>query len=306
MARDKYKAAWRPDGFDEYRLLYPATPPLSRFARANVTEAYEASWKGAAPRHTLRAAADVTFVFVRGLFGAWIPRHLARPLEVLRRVGAEARIAESAAAGTVDANAESIAYDIAARVAPSRKLVFLCHSKGGLDTLLMLSRFPRLQQRTRAVVLCQTPRGGCAVLESVVRQQHQQSLAGQKRRLQENLARAAIAMCGARPACIQLTGGEIETLIAEVDAAARSVPLLSVASWSGEPSLWLDSQHARLSQIRPGYAHDGLFFTDALIWPVGEQILLPRLDHSQPTVGGRGVDHGRLWLALAALALSRT
>ena len=71
------------------------------------------------------------------------------------------------------------------------------------------------------------------------------------------------------------------------------------------PSAWLDSQHARLSTIQPGCAHDGLFFTEDLIWPVGEQILLPELDHSQPTTGGRAFDHGRLWLALATMAARR-
>ncbi|MGZ5093009.1 MAG: hypothetical protein ACXWCY_07665 [Burkholderiales bacterium] len=305
-AREKYKAAWRPGGFDDYRLLYPGTPPLTAFARADVTGAFAESWNDAGARDGLAAASDVTFVFVRGLFGAWIPRHLAQPLEALRRAGAETRIARSSAAGTVEANAASIAHDIEVRTAPSRTLVFLCHSKGGLDTLLMLARFPHVRQRTRAVVLCQTPRGGCAVLESVVRHRHRQSLVGLNRRLQERLVRTTIAVCGARAACIQLTGGEIETVVQEVDGAARSVPLLSVASWSGEPSAWLDSQHARLSQIRPGCAHDGLFFTQDLIWPLGEQILLPRLDHSQPTVGGGALDHGRLWIALASLALSRT
>ncbi|MGZ5178528.1 MAG: hypothetical protein ACXWCW_30750, partial [Burkholderiales bacterium] len=67
-AREKYKAAWRPGGFDDYRLLYPGTPPLTAFARADVTGAFAESWNDAGARDGLAAASDVTFVFVRGLF----------------------------------------------------------------------------------------------------------------------------------------------------------------------------------------------------------------------------------------------
>jgi len=79
-----------------------------------------------------------------------------------------------------------------------------------------------------------------------------------------------------------------------------------VASWSSAPTAWLDAQHTRMHEIRPRCAHDGLFFLEDLVWPTAEQILLPRIDHSQPTVGGGGFDHARFWLALSSLAAARS
>lgn len=242
-------------------------------------------------------------MFVRGLFGEWIPGHLTAPLQALERAGLRSIIARSSAGGTIADNASRIGRDIERRIPAASRLILLCHSKGGLDALELLARSAELRARTRAVVLCQTPRGGCAVLESIVLGRHADSLAGTRRRMGETLARAAIAACGAKPGCIDLTGGSIEASVARIDAAGLAVPVVSVASWSSRPTAWLDSQHARMESIRPRCAHDGLFFTEQMIWPGADQVLLPQLDHSQPTCGGAGFDHARFWLALVTLAL---
>jgi hypothetical protein len=270
--------------------------------RADATGEFIAAWDADQPP---AAPGGLSFVLVRGLFGKWIPRHFAAPLRALERADLPAIIASSAAAGTRATNGALLQRDLEQRVPRAHRLVFLCHSKGGLDALELLARSPALRERTAAVVLCQTPRGGCAVLESVLLRRHADSLAGRKRRAQEALARAALAACGARPGCLELTAGHIEAAVSGIDAAALVLPLISVSSWSSAPSAWLDAQHARLAAIRPGCAHDGLFFAEQLLWPAAEQILLPRLDHSQPTVGGAGFDHARFWLALATLAARR-
>ena len=85
---------------------------------------------------------------------------------------------------------------------------------------------------------------------------------------------------------------------------AGALPTLAVASWSLEPSAWLDSQHARLGAIRPHCAHDGLFFLEDLVWPTARTVLLPRIDHSQPCVGGLDFPHARFWHALATVAVA--
>ena len=244
-------------------------------------------------------------MFVRGLFGRWIPGHLAAPLRALREAGYAAFVARSRAAGTIDGNARMLADDILRRAPDARRLVFLCHSKGGLDLLEALRHFPELRRRAAAIVLCQTPRRGCAVLESVLLRDHRDSLRGFGERAGESVARAAIVAAGARPGCLELTGDVLAARIGDLDAVAASIPTVAVATWSVEPSAWLDSQHARLGAIRPRCAHDGLFFLEDLDWPVAAQVRLPRIDHSQPCVGGLGFPHDRFWRALAALALAR-
>lgn len=303
------RSAWSPLDFSSYRQFYPATPEIGALVRADVSGEFIRVWNDIDALHlTLGghpASVGTTFVLVRGLFGRWIPGHFAATRKALARTGLRSIIANSRAAGTVDANAALIGRDIEARVHPDHKLVFLCHSKGGLDTLAMLLRFPALRRRTGAVVLCQTPRAACAVLESVLLDRHRDSISHKGRGFAEALARQAIAWSGARPGCLELTGDMISQRLSGIEANPFDMPVLSVASWSVEPTAWLDSQHARLGAIRPGCAHDGLFYLEDLLWPIAEQILLPRLDHSQPTVGGAGFDEGRFWLALAAMALER-
>jgi hypothetical protein len=284
-------------GFDLYRERYPATPPLASHAD-DITADFVREWS-AAPAAAPRSPADFTCVLVRGLFGSWIPRHFAAPLASLRAAGFRALIAQSRASGTIATNAALLRADIDARV-PDGRILFLCHSKGGLDLLAMLAVAPQLRARTAGIALCQAPRAGCVVLESVLLGAHRDS-AGAAQRVKEGAASAAIVVAGAREACLELTSPTLQQQVRTLTPVAAELPLVSVASWSSEPTAWLDSQHARLAAIRPGCAHDGLFYLEDLIWPCGRQVLLPKLDHAQMCVGGGDFDHGRFWVALARL-----
>jgi hypothetical protein len=290
-------STWSPINFDLYRKLYPATPPLAPPAD-DITADFAREWS-AAPTAPPRASAGFTCVLVRGLFGSWIPRHFAAPLASLQAAGYRALIAQSRATGTIAANAALLRADLDARV-PEGRILFLCHSKGGLDVLAMLAAAPQLRARTAGITLCQAPRAGCVVLESVLLGAHRDS-AGVTQRAKESAAAAAIALTGARAACLELTSPTLQQRLQRLMPMAAELTLVSVASWSSEPTTWLESQHARLESIRPGCAHDGLFYLEDLIWPCGRQVLLPQLDHAQMCVGGGDFDHGRFWVALARL-----
>ena len=294
---------WQPTGFSDYRCRYPAGPALEPLAQANVTAEFAALWN--TPPLPGLAIPGVCFVFLRGLFGSWIPRHFACPLRTLKRAGLHAIIAKTNAVGTVEDNARAIERDVLRRVRPNDRLVFLCHSKGGLDALVALSASTDLRSRVAGIVLCQVPRGGCTVLESVLLGAFRDS-ASRGDRVRETLARVVLEACAGREGCLDVTSPQIDSLVRGIDAAHLGLPIVSVASWSSHPTSWLESQHARLESVRSGCAHDGLFFSEHLVWPVGEQVLLPRVDHSQPGVGGGGFDHGRFWLAMAHLVLRRT
>src|SRR5579862_3565463 len=298
-------AAWDPCGFEEYRRAFPRSPDLA--SGRDHTEHFVCAWRemrqnNGAPGELRTQAAGLKVVFVRGLFGRWIPQHFTAPLRLLQSNGVDCMIAKSNASGTVETNAGLIERDLGARVCDDRRLIFLCHSKGGLDILAMLEASAALRLRTQAIVLCQTPRGGCAFLESVLDRAHQDSTT-QLDRVKERIADAALGALRAKPACAQLTSPAIQDRLTGLESAARDIPTIAVASWSRKPTAWLDSQHGRLGRIRPGCAHDGLFYTEDLIWPASRQVLLPCIDHSQPAVGGHGFDHGRFWLTLTHMAL---
>src|SRR5262245_31598931 len=291
-----WSTTWSPGGFDSWRELYPSTPAFAPVD--DITPDFIREWSAAG--NSPPAAAGITCIFVRGLFGNWIPKHLAAPLERLRASGCNAIIANTRATGTTAANAAMMRADVDVR-APTGRILFLCHSTGGLDLLTMLSTAPQIAARTAGIALCQAPRGGCAVLESALLGTHPTDFA---QRALDAAAAGAIGIAGAREACVELTSPRLQRLAEPLTRVAAELPVISVASWSREPTAWLDSQHARLGSIRPGCAHDGLFYLEDLVWPCGRQVLLPNLDHAQMCVGGGDFDHARFWLVLVKLLTS--
>ena len=107
----------------------------------------------------------------------------------------------------------------------------------------------------------------------------------------------------ARTGGYDLTSETWPSLVQDIANSEWPFPVLQTASWSIKPTAWLDSFHARLSEIFPGQAHDGQFYLNDLIWPKFAHILLPEVDHAQPAMGGAGFDCSRYWLTtLSVLA----
>ena len=248
----------------------------------------------AAPR------ANCTVVLVRGLFGAWIPHHFAAPLERIRSLGWDAHIARTDPAGTIAANREALVPQIARIVADGRRPLFLAHSKGGLELLLALAGEPALMAATAGVATVQMPRAGAPYLESVFSAAHRETRNASDR-LRESIDGLLLRMAGARAACSELNGAIIGSIAATLDGVSWPFPWLAVATHSALPTRSLELRHARLDRIAPGVPHDGVFYTADQLWPTARMLLLPAIDHAQPSVGGGGFAHDRFWCALLVL-----
>jgi hypothetical protein len=302
---------WSPEGFLDYAKLYPATPAFP-LPELDTTRRFEALWRelegpgGEALRRRLAAGwRDTTFVMIRGYLGNFMPGNLVAARDALRALGVEAFIARNRAGDTIGDNAARVAAEVRRRTPTGRSLVFLGHSKGGLEALRVAADHPDLAARTRAVVLSQTPRGASVVLESLLLGRHQESLPGPKRVWAERLQRVGLHLLGAHRGGRELTSDALAAALRPLDAAARPFRLLQTASWSSRPTTWLDSFHQRLGEVRPGCAHDGQFYLEDLVWPGVPHVLLPRVDHAQPVMSGHGFDSARYWLTVAALELER-
>lgn len=247
---------------------------------------------------------DRVVVLVRGLFGAWIPQHFRAPLARLRALGREASIARTAASGTIDANRRALVAQTRALVDSGRRPVFLAHSKGGLEVLLALADEPRLLAATAGFVGVQMPRAGSPCLESMFAGAHR---ATRRRRdaLRECAESLLLTAAGARAACRELDGLTVAALAAEIDRRRWPFPWLAVATHAAHPTRSLELRHERLGRIAPGEPHDGVFRTVDQIWPGARTLLLPDIDHAQPSVGGRGFVHDRFWCALLGMLESR-
>jgi hypothetical protein len=245
-----------------------------------------------------------TVVLVRGLFGAWIPQHFRAPLARLRALGRDAVIARTTANGTIEANRRALVAQTRALVDSGRRPVFLAHSKAGLEVLLALAGEPALLAATAGFVGVQMPRAGAPCLESMFGGAHRAT-----RRTRDALRESAegmlLTVLGARPACRELDGRTVAALAAQIDRCRWPFPWLAVATHAARPTRSLELRHDRLGRIAPGELHDGVFRTVDQVWPRGRTLLLPDIDHAQPSVGGRGFAHDRFWCALLGMLESR-
>lgn len=249
-------------------------------------------------QETSHFAISTTFVLVRGIFGTWMPGHFLEVLKGLKARRFQVFIANLDTVGGVEKNAEALKIEIHRRVPPDQSIVFLCHSKGGLDALAALASDPQLQKRTQGIVLVQTPRFSSKVLESILLKKHQESLNSRFQRGGEALTRFALKSLGWTEGPLDLTQEPMEKTIEKIDRVHFKFPVLSLVSWSISPSSWTDSFHKRLSQIQPQTANDGQFYLEDLIWPNFHRLGLGNLDHAQPVMGGLGFDAAHLWLKL--------
>lgn len=239
-------------------------------------------------------------LLVRGLFGAWIPGHFRAPLQRLRALGCEALIAHTAPAGTLAQNQALLAAQVRRLVAQGRRPVFLAHSKGGIEVLLMLAAEPGLAQATAGFVGVQMPWAGAPYLESVFCGSHRDS---RKRAdaWREGLDAAVLTLAGARAACAELNADTLAPHRARIAAQAWPFEPWCVATQASRPSRSLELKHERLNRIRPGQPHDGVAYTADQQGLAARTLLLEGIDHAQPSVGGLGFAHDRFWAALLML-----
>ena len=298
--------SWSPRGFDRFRALFPATPPLCPEPDAAGTARFIAAWEAgeaAAAASLAPRAPTTTVVLVRGYLGRYMPGHFHAARRALGLLGFDVFIARTRAGGDVATNVAALRRHLARR--PTRpRLVFAGHSRGGLECLTLLKAEPALAARCDGVALSQTPRGPSRVIESVLLGRHRERRFRWRRRLSEAAQRAALLALGARRGGLELSSEVWPLRVAAVEGVAWPFPVLQTASWSLRPTAWLDSFHGRLAEIGPGRAHDGQFFLDDLVWPGLPHVLLPEVDHAQPAMGGCGFDAARYWVTVLAVLLT--
>lgn len=231
-------------------------------------------------------------MLVRGLFGSLLPRHFRDARDALAAGGARVVIAPTDPVATIGHNAAALGDWLDTLVDDGDELVVLAHSRGGLEVLSAITHHARIRDRLRGLVLCQTARAGSPALSEIME-------AGRRR---DAGWRFAIRSIGGEAACREIGAPPMAGLARGFDALVATLPVVAVATWSDTPSRSLDAQHRRMSRLAPGVPHDGLFRTADLVWPTARQVLLGRIDHSQPGMGGGGFDAGRFWRVLAALA----
>ena len=296
---------WEPNGFEQYQELFPETPNLGLTPELYWGERFANIWyRGVEHAEGLLASSanKTTVIFVRGYLGNYMLGNLRQPARALKNIGFDTLIIKNLAGGSVEKNVKLMRSQIQER-ANREQLLFCGHSRGGLECLHLLAQDKSIADKCIGVALSQTSHGPSLVMESVLQNHHQQQRYSLRRKVAEILQRRTLSMIRAQRAGHELTSMVWPKLVKKVESIKWPFTVLQTASWSTQPTFWLDSFHERLGEICPGRAHDGQFYLDHLIWPNLPHVLLPNVDHAQPAVGGAGFDASRYWITLLAVMI---
>jgi len=300
---------WKPEGWNDYIDRYPNTPELPEASSAG-TRDFQTIWERVGPHNNgassvASLAGNQLFVLVRGIFGNLMPGNFAPVLRDFRNAGMRVVRPHGYVVGTIESSAERLHKVLRPLLPEVTSIVWLCQSRGGLDALWAIGHNEALRARTAGVILVQTPVAASAIMESVMADRHASTLRGLSVRATEKLQKAVFSLPALRPGCEQLMSPQIDERVRHLQRISFEFPLISVATWSLKPTSWVDSYHRRLGQIRPGCAHDGLFYLEDQLWPTAEQLVLGRIDHAQSVMGGMGFDLVRFWTTLVAMLIGR-
>lgn len=237
------------------------------------------------------------YILVRGLLGSYMPGHFRRVQEDLHAMGAKCQIAPTDPAGTLAHNSKLIASKLTKRIESGRPMIFLAHSKGGIETLAALKANEELLQQTSAVVLFQTPKRGAPYLKSLYRQDFKKNF---NQRLKEGLHRTVLNSIFAREACEELTVDTELPFVRDIEATRFPFPVFSYSTFSTKNSGWIELQANRIAELEPDKPNDGVFLTEDQVWPQFEHRQIEEVDHAEPTVGSRRINERDLWRRVLA------
>lgn len=299
------KKIWKPEGFDNYLKYFPNTPELKLPDSQNSTNQFCDIWNlgsKSTEKSLSEMSKDITVIFVRGYLGRFMLNSLKAPVNLLRKLGFDSIILKQKAGGSQKENVRLMLQQLKRRQNRNH-FIFCAHSRGGLECLNLLKENEDIRIKTKALIMSQTAHGPSYVLESILQGAHQKENYSWYRSLTEKIQLATLSTIRAKAGGEELTSKIWPNLVKTVEKQRFNFPVLQTASWSTQPTMWLDSFHERLKEIRPHCAHDGQFFLDDLIWPNIKHVLLPHLDHAQPVVGGFNFDHKKYWLTLINMIL---
>lgn len=297
------KNAWTPEGFERYIQHFPNTEKIILPKSQNLTAQFCDLWNSGSEHMEQNLKAmdkDITFIFVRGYLGRYLPNSFKAPVNLLKSLGFDAAIMQQRAGGSQQENVQKIQQQLKRRENRSH-FIFCAHSRGGLECLNLLKEDEQLHLKTKALIMSQTAHGFSHVLESMLHGAYQKQNYSKYRSLCEKIQKTTLSIIRAKIGGEELTSKIWPKLVKAVEQQGFNIPILQTASWSTQPTMWLDSFHERLNEIRPAYAHDGQFFLNDLIWPHFDHVLLPHLDHAQPVVGGFNFNHTKYWLTLISM-----
>ena len=162
------------DCTDVFRRRYDLLPPVHQ------TMDREALDRLPLPPHHAASGGwqGLRYLIVPGLLTKWYPLYMAQMRADFRRLGLTCELSGIDTDRPVQENAGRLRHDILGLAdGARRRVVLLCHSKGGVDAAAALGLFPELVPVVAACVTIQAPHSGSAIAHDLANTEVQRSLA---------------------------------------------------------------------------------------------------------------------------------
>jgi hypothetical protein len=235
------------------------------------------------------------YILVRGLLGAFMPGHFKRVMKDICSPQVKCIIAPTSPIGTISENAKRISRVLPNMIQSTDRIIFLAHSKGGIETLAALMMNPDLQKNTCAAILFQTPKRGAPYLKSLFRPEITKT---RSQIIKEGIHKFALTTVLAEKACRELATDDVLPFVKEIENKDFNFPVYSYSTFSTQNSGWIELQSNRISELNPGKPNDGVFLTEDQIWPQFFHREIAEIDHAEPTVGSPRINEVHLWRKL--------
>lgn len=274
--------SWSPlDNLDIHKY-FPNTPSIKY---TNIDSKFKFD-QSLYPDYTMLKNENARIILVKGYLGGWMRGHFKSVKKHFEAQDLQVEIAPVATGKSILFNVDKLKkyFD-----SLDRNLYLFCHSKGGVEVLYTLFKYPELHEKIKGIILVQTPHATSKVLESVFQRRH---IVNIFTRIKEKLMFFSLNLMGASKGAKDLVSPGLDSYLLNYSFA---FPILHFFTWSIKPTSWLDSYHTRLNEIAPGVAHDGQFYAHEMIWPDLKNIMIGGIDHAQPVVGGDGFNPARFW-----------
>tara|TARA_B110001452_G_scaffold17662_1_gene14356 strand:+ start:198 stop:1637 length:1440 start_codon:yes stop_codon:yes gene_type:complete len=282
------------DCTDVFRQRYDLLPPvhqvLSRAALEQLPlpphHAESGGWQG------------LRYLVVPGLLTKWYPLYMAQMRADFKRLGLTFELSGIDTDRPVRENAGRLRHDILELAnGARRRVVLLCHSKGGCDAAAALALFPELVPVVAACVTIQAPHSGSAIAHDLANTD-----------LQRNLAVGALEklLRGSRHAVLDLSYDSRQAFIAQHPYPAADVPTLCVACCDKRPCSLLKPTINYLA-LRYGEWSDGCVCQVDATLPGCRAVFIDDMDHFGPAWRSMPAtdtyDPTRLWLTCVSVAI---
>ncbi|MFC1521425.1 MFS transporter [Elusimicrobiota bacterium] len=214
----------------------------------------------------VKEARKFDYILVRGFMSEYYASYMNNFIGIMKRLGLSAGMSAIKSYMPNDENAKTLRDEV---MASSKKVVLVGHSKGGLDIMTALEKYPQIREKISKVLLIQSPVKG-----SFIADKFSKGIPGK-------VAGTFLKLMGSEPRVIpEMSTYYRESRVKKWSKVAEQVPVFIVRSQLAHSDGRIGSVLWRVSRLRGSEPSDGLITLSA-----------QNLEGAQGTLDFNGASH---------------